>query len=60
MMNVARTFTRFPVSNVDIGSPTVIELAKVVFPGKPAASLSPNDVSDIRHLVTAIENNLAD
>lgn len=59
MMNIARTFTRFPVSSVNVSSPIVLKLAKLVFPSKAAASLSQNDVSDLRHLVTAIENNLA-
>jgi hypothetical protein len=55
MMNLARTFTRFPVSNVDIDSPILRELGHLVFPHKAARSLSQNDVSDLRHLVTAIE-----
>lgn len=59
MMNLARTFTRFPVSNVKVDSALVLELARVVFPHKVAAGLSRNDISDLRHLVTAIENNLA-
>jgi hypothetical protein len=58
MMNLARTFTRFPVSIVKEDSPIVLELAQLVFPNKVAGRLSPNDRSDIRHLVTAIENNL--
>jgi hypothetical protein len=37
----------------------VLELAGLVFPGKTAANLSRNDISDLRHLVTAIENSLA-
>lgn len=59
MMNLARTFTRFPVSDVDVHSTIVVELAKLVFPNKTASSLSQNDLSDLRHLVTAIENGLA-
>lgn len=59
MMNLARTFSRFPVSDIDVSRPVVLELAKLVFPYKIAANLSQNDVSDLRHLVTAIENNLA-
>jgi GNAT superfamily N-acetyltransferase len=59
MMNLARTFTRFPVSNVKVDDPIALELARSIFPHKVVASLSQNDVSDLRHLVTAIENNLA-
>jgi GNAT superfamily N-acetyltransferase len=59
MMNFARTFSRFPVSNVALRSPIVLELARLVFPHKVVDNLSRNDVSDLRHLVTAIENNLA-
>jgi ribosomal protein S18 acetylase RimI-like enzyme len=59
MMNLARTFTRFPVSDVKVGDPIVQELAKLVFPHKGVTSLSPNDVSDLRHLVTCMENSLA-
>jgi GNAT superfamily N-acetyltransferase len=59
MMNLARTFTRFPVSSADSDSQIVLELADLVFPSKAARDLSPNDRSDLRHLVTAIENGLA-
>jgi ribosomal protein S18 acetylase RimI-like enzyme len=59
MMNLARTFTRFPVSVIDEGNPLVSDLTRMVFPNKIANSLSPNDRSDIRHLVTAIENELS-
>jgi GNAT superfamily N-acetyltransferase len=59
MMNLARTFTRFPVSSAAVDGPLVLSLAKLVFPSKQVSDLSRNDISDIRHLVTAIENNLA-
>lgn len=59
MMNLARTFSRFPVSDVSLETPIVLELAELVFPHKVVSGLSRNDVSDLRHLVTAIENNLA-
>jgi GNAT superfamily N-acetyltransferase/predicted nucleic acid-binding protein len=59
MMNLARTFTRFPVSSVKEDGPIILELAQLVFPNTVEGRLSQNDRSDIRHLVTAIENNLA-
>jgi len=59
IMNLARTFTRFPVSSVNLDSPMVAELAQLVFPSKSLGGLKNNDVSDLRHLVTAIENDLA-
>ena len=59
MMCLARTFPRFPVSSVLDDSPVVSALAQLVFPNKSHGFLSKNDRSDIRHLLTAIENNLA-
>lgn len=59
MMNLARTFTRFPVSRADMESALIRELAQMAFPSKAVTSLTANDISDLRHLITAIENNLA-
>lgn len=59
ILNLVRTFTRFPVANVAPGSELASKLARLVFPHKSSDALSPNDVSDLRHLITAIQNNLA-
>jgi len=59
MMNLARTFTTFPVSKIRPGDPVFRELCRLVFPNKSDHSLTPNDVSDLHHLLTAIENRLA-
>jgi GNAT superfamily N-acetyltransferase len=59
MMDLARTFSTFPVSKAKAGDAVFDELHKLVFPQKTAASLGANDVSDLRHLITAIENGLS-
>jgi GNAT superfamily N-acetyltransferase len=59
MLNLVRAFTRFPVANTAPGEQPTSQLAKLVFPHKASDSLSPNDLSDLRHLITAIQNDLA-
>ena len=59
MMDLARTFTRFPISKVTKEDPTFQEIHQLVFPNKSASELTSNDTSDLRHLITAVENGLA-
>jgi GNAT superfamily N-acetyltransferase len=59
MMDLARTFSTFPVSKAKPGDAVFDELHRLVFPQKTAGGLIANDVSDLRHLITAIENGLA-
>ena len=59
MLNLVRAFTRFPVATVAPEAAISSTLAKLVFPNKASSSLSANDLSDLGHLVTAIQNNLA-
>ena len=57
ILDLANTFTAFPVG-MDSEDDTVIEkLSAIVFRNK--TSLSKNDSSDLRHLRTAITNDLA-
>jgi len=58
-MNFARTFTTFPVSKSGFEDTVFRDLWQLVFPAKSMRALTANDVSDLRHLITAIENNLA-
>jgi len=59
MMNLARTFSTFPVSKAGPGDTIFQGLSQLVFPAKSLQALTPNDVSDLRHLITAVENDLA-
>ena len=58
MMDLARTFTRFPVSMTSQQDPLFQEIHRLVFPHKSAGELTGNDTSDLRHLITAVENCL--
>lgn len=59
MMDLARIFTRFPVSKVGKDEPLFQEIHRLVFPNRSASELTANDTSDLRHLITAVENGLA-
>jgi hypothetical protein len=59
MMNLARTFSTFPVSKSGPEDVLFKGLCQLVFPTKALQALTPNDVSDLRHLITAVENHLA-
>jgi GNAT superfamily N-acetyltransferase len=59
MLSLASTFTTFPVPSDAAAGEVFEELVRMVFPGKPTKELTSNDVSDLRHLVTAVSNNLA-
>jgi hypothetical protein len=58
MMDLARTFTRFPASKIAKKDPLFQEIHRLVFPCKSASELTGNDTSDLRHLITAVENCL--
>lgn len=59
MMDLARTFTRFPISKVTKEDSLFQEIHRLVFPNKSASELTRNDTSDLRHLITAVENGVA-
>lgn len=59
MMDLARTFSTFPVSKAKSGDTVFDDLHRLVFPNKTAEALLANDVSDLRHLLTVIENGLS-
>lgn len=51
-------FTSFPLTAQDELNKTNLDLASIIFPNKNSNELSVNDMSDIRHVATVIENNL--
>ena len=57
MLDLASTFTTFPVSTEVDDDPIVQQLSAMVFHHK--STISKNDKSDLRHLRTVITNNLA-
>jgi hypothetical protein len=59
MMDLARTFSTFPVSKASAGNVIFDDLRNLVFPQKGSQALTANDVSDLRHLITAVENGLS-
>jgi GNAT superfamily N-acetyltransferase len=59
MMDLARTFARFPISKVTKEDVLFREIHQLVFPQKNVSELTRNDTSDLRHLITAVENGLA-
>lgn len=60
MESYVRIFPSFPLSQDKDAAALLDELAALVFPAKAAtASLSPNDRSDLRHIATVIQHDLA-
>lgn len=57
ILDLASTFNTFPVNTEDDDDPVLQQLSVIVFRYK--STLSRNDKSDLRHLRTAITNNLA-
>jgi GNAT superfamily N-acetyltransferase len=57
MLDLARTFTTFPVSEGGDDDRLLQELSQIVFQHK--STISQNDKADLRHLRTVITNNLA-
>ncbi len=58
-MDLARTFSTFPVSKAGPGDVNFDALCKLIFSQKSPQTLTANDISDLRHLITAIENGLS-
>jgi GNAT superfamily N-acetyltransferase len=52
-------FPIFPLSDQTEVVPLLQELREIVFPGKTAATMTPNETSDVRHIATAVANKLA-
>jgi hypothetical protein len=60
MLAYARIFPSFPTPSAEEWNALKPELASIVFPERyQANALSSNDLSDLRHLATAIQNGLA-
>lgn len=53
-------FPSFPLSKIDIATDLLKELAALIFPSKVSVhELKPNEFSDLRHVATVIQHNLA-
>ncbi|CAM3859348.1 ribosomal protein S18 acetylase RimI-like enzyme [Kerstersia gyiorum] len=60
MQGLGQVFPKFAVPSDDVMAQFTKEVAPLVFPERFAASaLTANDLSDLRHLATAIHHNLA-
>ncbi len=52
-------FPSVPLLQAKEHQPLINELASLIFPDKPQENLTANDISDIRHVATAIQHDLA-